>query len=317
MSEKIKNTQEKTLGTEASEIIKALSFNDLFNSILEGYKTDGIQKDKDKAVCDIKTYLQQIVTKHTISKAYNVLILHDSSAMLKSDADSIYNAVTEFDKTKKLLLILYSNGGVIGSAYLIGQLCREYSSEFIISVPRQAKSAATLLCCAGNEIHMGSLSELGPIDPQINGLPVLGLKNSIEHIASLVKDAPESAEMFARYLNYSVKPIDIGYYERVAESATQYAEKLLEVNKEKLPKKIKNIAHDLVYSYKDHSFVIDKNEATSVFGEEIIKINTNEYKLSNNVYFEISKIERLFKILGYNFYHIGALNSDPTITKKT
>lgn len=317
MDKKIKKTQEKTLNTEVPETIKVLPFNDLFNSILEGYKTDGIQKDKDKAVCDIKTYLQQIVTKHPVSEAYNVLILHDSSTMLKSDADSIYNAVTEFDKTKKLLLILYSNGGVIGSAYLIGQLCREYSSEFIISVPRQAKSAATLLCCAGNEIHMGSLSELGPIDPQINGLPVLGLKNSIEHIASLVKDAPESAEMFARYLNYSVKPIDIGYYERVAESATQYAEKLLKVNKKKLPKKIKNIAHDLVYSYKDHSFVIDKNEATSVFGKEIIKINTDEYKLSNNIYFEISKIERLFKILGYNFYHLGALNSDPIIAKKT
>lgn len=314
MSKENKKSQEVTTPIEQVSI----TFNDLFNSILEGYKTDGTEKDKRKAISNIKGYLQQIVTENPISNTHNILILHDSTTMMKSDADNIYNSVTNFEKIDKpILLVLYSNGGVIGSAYLIGQLCREYSNKLIISVPRQAKSAATLLCCAGNEIHMGSLSELGPIDPQINGLPVLGLKNSIEHIASLVKDAPESAEMFARYLNYSVKPIDIGHYERVAESATQYAEKLLKVNQSKLPKTIKNIAYDLVYSYKDHSFVIDKSEAMSIFGDKIVKINTDEYKLSNNIYSEISKIERLFRILGYNFYHIGALDSDSTITKKT
>lgn len=300
---------------------QGLSSSDLISSIFTGYKQDGIEKDKDIAKQNIKKYIQTIANnyKEEALEKYNVLVLHDSTTMLKSDSDNIYNAVTNFDKNKPLLLMLYSRGGDIGSAYLIGQLCREYSSKLVISVPRQAKSAATLLCCAANEIHMGSLSELGPIDPQIKGLPVLGLKNSIEHIASLVKDIPESAEMFAKYLNYSVKPIDIGYYERVAESAVQYAEKLLIANKAKLPKhkSAKNIAQDLVYSYKDHGFVLDKTEATKVFGDKIIKINTPEYNFSNAIYSEMSKIEKWFYMLGYKFYHIGALDNEPIIYKKT
>lgn len=300
-----------------TEEVKEIVWGDLLSSIVSGYKADGSDEDKKIAKEKIKLYLKQVIEKNELAKEFNIVVLYDSSTMVKSDADSIYNAVTSFTEPLPILLVLYSNGGIIGSAYLIGQLCREHTKQkFVITVPRQAKSAATLLCCAGDEIHMGSLSELGPIDPQINGLPVLGLKNSIQHIANLVKETPESAEMFARYLNYSVKPIDLGYYERVAESAMQYAEKLLEANSKKLPKAANSIAHDLVYAYKDHGFVLDKNESIKIFGNEIVKINTDEYQLGNMIYNELSMIERFFGYFDYNFYLIGRLDSEPSITKK-
>ena len=111
---------------------------------------------------------------------------------------------------------------------------------------------------------MGSLSELGPIDPQIEGLPALGLKSSIEHIADLVKGHPHSADMFAKYLHLSLKPVHLGYYERVAESAAQYAERLLKAHETPLKKPASEIARNLVYSYKDHGFVIDQAEATEI-----------------------------------------------------
>ncbi len=302
--------------SETKEAAAPISLSDIFSLIVNGYKADGSEEDKKIAKKQIKSYLKQVAEKSDLASRFNIAVLYDSSTMVKGDADSIYNAVTQFKDNRPILLILYSNGGVIGSAYLIGQLCREHSKEkFVITVPRQAKSAATLLCCAADEIHMGSLSELGPIDPQINGLPVLGLKNSIQHIANLVKETPESAEMFARYLNYSVKPIDLGYYERVAESAMQYAEKLLESNSKKLPKAASAIAHDLVYAYKDHGFVLDKNESIKIFGNEIVKLNTEEYQFSNAIYNELSMLERFFGYFDYNFYLIGSLDSDPTISK--
>ena len=54
----------------------------------------------------------------------------------------------------------------------------------------------------------------------------LGLKNSIEHLAELAKKYPEASEMFAKYLHLSLNLVNIGYYERVAESALQYSERL-------------------------------------------------------------------------------------------
>ena len=290
----------------------------LVDVIFQGYTANANEQLKESANGLIGKYLRQIVDEHECAKNYNILILYDSSTMIKSDADNIYNAVTSFKDKKPLLLILYSNGGEIGSAYLTGKLCREHSNgAFSIVVPRHAKSAATLLCCAADEIHMGSLSELGPIDPQINKLPALGLKNSIEHIAQLVKETPESSEMFAKYLHYSLRPIDLGYYERVAESAMQYALRLLATHKDKLPKEPRRIASTLVYSYKDHGFVIDKGEATEILGDKIIKANnTQEYLLGNAVYKALNHIEGIANYLSYSFYFIGSLDSKPRFNKR-
>lgn len=295
-----------------------ITIEELASKIFSGYGVAGTDADKKEANEAIKKYIKQQIYENPIYNKYNLIFLFDSSTMIKSDADKIYSAVTQFQEKKPLLMILYSNGGSISSGYLIGKLCREYTgSTFTISIPRHAKSAATLLCCAADEIHMGSLSELGPIDPQINDLPALGLKYSIEHIAKLVKETPESAEMFAKYLHYSLKPIDIGYYERVAESALQYAQKLLETHSDKLPRIAEQIAYDLVYTYKDHSFVIDKSDAISLFGDKIVKHNTDEYKLGNKIYQDLIFIEGMVNYLGYNFYYIGSLDNDPVLTKRT
>ena len=262
--------------------------------------------------------MSKIFDDSTLSKHYELIVLYDDTTMLKSDADKIYNAVTKFSKKKAVLMILLSNGGVASSAYLIGKLCREYSNnKFVITVPRQAKSAATLLCCAANEIHMGSLSELGPIDPQINGLPALGLKNSIEHISEIVSVYPDASEMFAKYLKLSIEPIQIGYYERAAESAMQYAENLLNTHPENLPKDANIIANELVYKYKDHGYVIDKSEAIKILSDKIIKTNTNEYEFGNIVYQLLETLSGFAKILKYKFYFIGGLNSEPTLLEKS
>jgi len=167
-----------------------------------------------------------------------------------------------------------------------------------------------MICCAANNIHMGSLSELGPIDPQINGLPALGLKNSVEHIADLVKIHPESSSMFAEYLNKSLSLINLGYYERVAESAQQYAEKLLHTHVDNLERAEKEIAQELVYKYKDHGFVIDRAEAEIIFGKNIIKSNSDEYSFSNQVYNDLNMISSFSNWLKRSPYYIGSFDTD-------
>lgn len=292
-------------------------FKDVFSAMQQSF-SDTPPPNADKLRDDlIKKYLNQKIQKHTNCTDYNIMILFDEGTMVKKDADNIYSAATKFVDKKSLLLVLYSSGGIIGSAYLIGKLCREYANnKFIVVVPRFAKSAATLICCAADEIHMGSLSELGPIDPQIDHLPALGLKSAVEHIADLIQKYPSSSEMFARYLNYSLKPVNLGYYERVAESATQYAEKLLKTHSDNLKSSPSKIAKDLVYSYKDHGFVIDKTEALEIFGKKIVKHNTPEYELGNMLYDELSLISRFADIFDRYFYLIGSCESAPVFGKK-
>lgn len=319
ITKKASDTSEPTIDNVHSDTdsIKEIGFTELFNALFSGYGENGTDLGKKNCNGTIALYLKQEASKIPCFDKYNIIVLYDDSELVKGDADNIYNAVTQFKEKKPLLLVLYSNGGSAASAYLIGKLCREYSSDvFVASIPRFAKSAATLITCAANEIHMGSLSELGPIDPQIKGLPALGLKNSIEHIAELVKTYPESSDMFSKYLQNNLTLINLGYYERVAESAAQYAEKLLETHSENLPRSAKEIAMELVYKYKDHGFVIDRSEAINIFGDKIIKCNTDEYEIGNSIYKSLDMIRSILGFLKYNFYFIGSLESEATINKK-
>lgn len=295
---------------------KEISPADLFDAIFNSLGPNATEEQKRNREDSFKKRLQQVISKYPFSANYNLLVLYDQGKMVKSDADNIYNAVTTFIEKKPLMLVLYSTGGTVDSAYLIGKLCREYSNDkFVVVVPRQAKSAATLICCAANEIHMGSMSELGPIDPQIEGLPALGLKNSVEHLADLVKQYPAASEMFARYLSYSLNLIHLGYYERVAESAKQYAERLLGTHAQDLATRPDIIAQNLVYTYKDHGFVIDKTEATSIFGNNIIKTSTDEYALGNAIYQMMNWVSRIADRMKNYFYFIGSIDSKPNFRR--
>lgn len=291
---------------------KKVSRHELLESIVFGFDKSGTEDQKTTAKGKIKRFLKQTIDNHPVAKRFNVVFLYDETSMVQSDADNIYSAVNTLGETRPILLVLHSSGGSVGPAYLIGKLLHEYSNGNLdIAVPRLAKSAATLLCCAATRIHMGSLSELGPIDPQIEGLPALGLKSSIEHIAKLVADNPKATDLFAQYLSKSVQPIHLGYYERVAESAVQYAERLLRPHENVLCQKPGKIAQDLVYSYKDHGFVIDKQEARTIFGDKVVLHNTDEYKLANDLYQALTLISRYAGIVNHSFYLIGSLASEP------
>jgi hypothetical protein len=218
---------------------------------------------------------------------YNVRLLMDSRSIGPTDSDQIYQSFKDVDRSKPVLLIVKSGGGSISAAFFVAKVCRESTdAEFSIAVPREAKSAATLICCGADRIHMGSLSELGPIDPQFGSTPALALKNSVEHLAELAARYPGAAAMFSEYLARTLRVESLGYYERVAASAVQYAVRLLRSRAipAQTEPELETLAKHLVYNYKDHGFVIDSREAIELFGATVIASNTPEYEFANRIY---------------------------------
>ncbi len=84
--------------------------------------------------------------------------------------------VVHGSKSKKLDLILHSPGGSLDAAEGIVNYLREKFSDIRVIVPQLAQSAATMICCAADEVMMGAHSSLGPIDPQIFVNTPLGSK---------------------------------------------------------------------------------------------------------------------------------------------
>ena len=257
------------------------------------FQLDPGSASDDQIQSAVERRISQVVEKVKSISGYNVVVLYDGRIITRSDANKIYRALSIVDQTRPILLVLRSPGGNISAAYFIGKLCREHTNTaFEVAIPREAKSAATLICCGADEIHMGSLSELGPIDPQFNGMPALAVKHSLEHLAEIASRHPGAKEMISDYLSKSLPVNIVGHFERAAGSAAQYAERLLS-NRFPPMNAAANaeIARCLVYDYKDHGFAIDAREAASIFGEAMVKTNTPHYDIANQIYENLDLME--------------------------
>lgn len=265
--------------------------NDIFECFRE------FKNDENQFKSQIIKYTNQLFTKYNLNDKYKLLFLYDeTSSINKSHSNKIYETLEENGEDKDILLIIHSGGGQIEPAYLLSKSCNKLSkSKFIVAIPRKAKSAATLISLGADEIHMGLMSELGPIDPQIGSFPALSISNALEKIAQLSEKFPKSSNMFAQYLTENLNLNHLGYFERINESATQYAERLLSGKNFVKGQDEKTLADHFTNHYKDHSFVIDADEALTLLGENIIKQQTDEYKFSNEMY----KVIDLFTVL-YN-----------------
>lgn len=72
---------------------------------------------------------------------------------------------------KPVDLMLETNGGGTDATEKLCSLLRAMAPDLRVIVPRKAKSNGTVLTMCGQTVVLGMESELGPIDPSINGLP--------------------------------------------------------------------------------------------------------------------------------------------------
>jgi ClpP class serine protease len=268
-------TEEKSKNLDEYDLEK---FDDALEFI-KSYKAD--QKSWRLAV---EANIKRLAKHHKVENYFWIFLYDGSNSISVTHSNRIYETIKSVNGSD-IAMLLYSSGGSIEPAYLISKTCKRKSkTKFVVSIPRKAKSAATLIALGANEIHMGMMSELGPIDPQIGDFPALSTSNALEKIAEMAAKYPAASDMFSKYLNANLDLRVLGYFERINESAVQYAERLLEGKKINPEKSISQISDYLVNHYKDHSFVIDYEEAKSILGPEIVKEETAEYKFTNDVY---------------------------------
>lgn len=247
---------------------------------------------------EIRSHLHEIINKNNLGNYKTILLYDDHYSISSFHSNNIYTALTESDINSDIFMIILSDGGKIEPAYLISKTCKRLTNNrFIVAIPRKAKSAATLIALGADELHMGLLSELGPIDPQFGGYPALGLSNALDKLAELATKFPCSSDMFAKYLTENLNLRDLGYFERINESAAQYAERLLDGKTLPEPFNPESLAKHFANHYKDHSFVIDTDEATKLLGTDIIKINTPEYLCANSIYSFLNFMDLLLGVL--------------------
>ena len=98
-----------------------------------------------------------------------------------SDMNGFMTVLHQLDRSIGLDLILHTPGGEISATEsLVDYLRSMFGTNIRAFVPQLAMSAGTMIACACKEIYMGKHSNLGPIDPQIHGIPAHGILADFE-----------------------------------------------------------------------------------------------------------------------------------------
>lgn len=79
----------------------------------------------------------------------------------------VYEVLRGSARVPHVDLVLGTNGGLASAARRLALLLREYTDRLTILVPHRAWSAGTLLCLAADELVLGPMSELSPLDPRM------------------------------------------------------------------------------------------------------------------------------------------------------
>lgn len=91
------------------------------------------------------------------------------------DAQTIIAAIKETPASVPIDLILHTPGGLVLAAMQIARAVEAHPAKVTVYVPVYAMSGGTLIALAADEIVLGEFSVLGPIDPQILGLPAASI----------------------------------------------------------------------------------------------------------------------------------------------
>lgn len=175
---------------------------------------------------------------------------------------------------KDVDLLLQSPGGDIDVAEKLVNLISARCRSFRVIVAQSAKSAATLMALASDEIVMSDTSELGPIDPQVTVTTAQGQRIARPAASFLdglkwIQQEGEGGELPPVFflLLANLDPALLDYCRKAIERSERFAEKwLLRSQCKDQAKVAKKIAKRLADTeqYLSHGTMIDHKEAADL-----------------------------------------------------
>ena len=104
------------------------------------------------------------------------------------DMSAFMSVFRKLNRKNGLDLILHTPGGDAAATEALGNYLRAMvGTDIRVIVPQLAMSAGTMIACAAKSILMGKHSSLGPIDPQIQGLPAHGIVQEFKRAHEEIK----------------------------------------------------------------------------------------------------------------------------------
>jgi Serine dehydrogenase proteinase len=216
-----------------------------------------------------------------------------NSDIYRPNDDEVISGCAERNRRPKVVVVLVSEGGDPDAAYRIARCFQTHYEKFTCLIVGYCKSAGALIATGAHELVMSNSGELGPLDIQMtkkdelweyqSGLTVMSALDALHEKAFSafesffleIKRRSRNTVTFKTAAEISVKlatglfcpifqqidPMHVGEASRAQAIAQHYGLRLA-LNGKNISDSSLN---DLVSSYPAHGFVIDREEASSLF----------------------------------------------------
>jgi hypothetical protein len=228
--------------------------------------------------------IEQVTDRQLL--VYEANLWSNRSGLGEDDIQPFGDLLVRLFPKQNFDLLLHSPGGDIDAAEKIVYMCREIGGEFRVIIPEYAKSAATLIALASDEIIMGLASEIGPIDAQLTGPGPGGAtfqtstQSFIDEFDRIKEEVDKTGNLSPAYFPL-LEGLNLGFIRmcrNLMERSQKFAEKWLK--KYMLrdnPEAAEKLAADLcnVKKWLSHGVVIDADEASRL-GVKVGKLKQDD-----------------------------------------
>ncbi len=149
--------------------------------LLQFFGGNATQKLRDSLLDGLQTERKSRVIA-MIHRQENVSVLGVpvSSSINIEDSEAILRAIRLTPDDQPIDLILHTPGGLVLAAEQIAKALVEHKGKVTVFIPHYAMSGGTLIALAADAIVMDRNAVLGPVDPQIGGMPAASILKAVE-----------------------------------------------------------------------------------------------------------------------------------------
>lgn len=251
------------------------SWSDILNDV-----NRKLPNDIDLLNAKRKEYLDRIVeiTGRNVITYYSGWLKYPNAPFISindSDMNAFMTNVYHLGKSKGLDLILHTPGGDLAATEsIVNYLQSFFEGNIRAIIPQISMSAGTLMAMSCREILMGRESSLGPIDPQLGGIPCQGMLDEFDKAVEDIANRPSSLGLWQAIIG-KLTPTFMMNCENSIKWSKELAEKFLRNNNLNIDiDKIYEVFLNHKHSY-SHARHIPKDQCRNA-GLNIVDLEENQ-----------------------------------------
>lgn len=165
-------------------------FNDLYPfifflflilAVLPGLQRQGIERRRIAILKSLQKKRQsRVITLLHRQESTSLLGLLTRRHITIEDSEAVLRAIRMTGPDEPIDLILHTPGGLVLASEQIARALLKHKAKVTVMVPHYAMSGGAMLALAADEILMDENAVLGPVDPQIGGMPAASIVRAVE-----------------------------------------------------------------------------------------------------------------------------------------